>query len=567
MHEYFFCTVGDAIRCFIAKEGYKARVVKKVFLAKPRSDIDDIINGNTLRNIKQIDTLRILTENTAGMTCKEIMSILGLKGDSVVKTLIKKGLVRIEEEIQLQEYNQPVDVRGMNTYEAHVLRSEQQKAHDFIVRLVNNGKFAECLLHGVTGSGKTEVYMQIISKVMEKGSSSMVLVPEIALTPQMIANFTARFGNTVAVLHSKLTDSQRGTQWQRIRNQEVRIIIGTRSAVFAPVKNLSIIIIDEEHDTSYYSEEANPHYDAREVAVMRAKQENAVVLYGSATPSVKTFYRAVNHDMYYMALKSRANNKPLPQCCIYDMRQKRLSGMGDSIICDDMKTEIIKNYAQGLQTMVFVHRRGYSGQVMCAGCLHKYDFYWKLLVAFIPAAVLGLLFSDMIDAMLESVTVVATTLILGGIFMLFCDKIFNKGNDDTELTEKRAFWIGMFQCISMIPGVSRSMATIVGGMAQKLSRKKAAEFSFFLAVPTMFAATLFKMLKLFMEPAGMEIITNNLGTLLIGNIVAFIVAMLAIKFFISFVTKYGFKAFGWYRIVLGGVILLLLLTGHNLTIA
>ena len=199
--------------------------------------------------------------------------------------------------------------------------------------------------------------------------------------------------------------------------------------------------------------------------------------------------------------------------------------------------------------------------------LHKYDFYWKLLVAFIPAAVLGLLFSDMIDAMLESVTVVATTLILGGIFMLFCDKIFNKGNDNTELTEKRAFWIGMFQCISMIPGVSRSMATIVGGMAQKLSRKKAAEFSFFLAVPTMFAATLFKMLKLFMEPAGMEIITNNLGTLLIGNIVAFIVAMLAIKFFISFVTKYGFKAFGWYRIVLGGVILLLLLTGHNLTIA
>ena len=199
--------------------------------------------------------------------------------------------------------------------------------------------------------------------------------------------------------------------------------------------------------------------------------------------------------------------------------------------------------------------------------LHKYDFYWKLLVAFIPAAVLGLLFNDMIDAMLESVVVVAVTLILGGVFMLFCDRIFNKGSEDTELTEKRAFWIGMFQCISMIPGVSRSMATIVGGMAQKLTRKKAAEFSFFLAVPTMFAATLFKMLKLFMDPAGMEIITNNLGTLILGNAVAFIVAMLAIKFFISFVTKYGFKAFGWYRIVVGGAILLMLLTGHNLTIA
>ncbi len=199
--------------------------------------------------------------------------------------------------------------------------------------------------------------------------------------------------------------------------------------------------------------------------------------------------------------------------------------------------------------------------------LHKYDFYWKLLVAFIPAAVLGLLFSDAIDAMLEKVEVVATTLILGGVFMLFCDRIFNKGSDSTELTEKRAFWIGMFQCISMIPGVSRSMATIVGGMAQRLTRKKAAEFSFFLAVPTMLAATMFKMLKILTSPAGMEIITNNLGTLLIGNAVAFIVALLAIKFFISFVTRYGFKAFGWYRIAVGGAILLLLFTGHSLTIA
>ena len=198
--------------------------------------------------------------------------------------------------------------------------------------------------------------------------------------------------------------------------------------------------------------------------------------------------------------------------------------------------------------------------------LHKYDFYWKLFVAFIPAAVLGLLFSDMIDAMLESVTVVAITLILGGIFMLFCDRIFNKGSEKTELTEKRAFWIGMFQCISMIPGVSRSMATIVGGMAQKLTRKAAAEFSFFLAVPTMFAATLYKMLKIFLDPNGMQIISENLMTLLVGNVVAFVVAMLAIKFFISFVTKYGFKAFGWYRIIVGGVILAMLLTGHNLTI-
>lgn len=197
--------------------------------------------------------------------------------------------------------------------------------------------------------------------------------------------------------------------------------------------------------------------------------------------------------------------------------------------------------------------------------LHKYDFYWKLLVAFIPAAVLGLLCSDAIDAMLESVTVVAVMLIVGGLFMLFCDRIFNKGSEQTELTEKRAFLIGLFQCISMIPGVSRSMATIVGGMAQRLTRKAAAEFSFFLAVPTMFAATVYKLAKLFME-GGTEILRENLAALIVGNVVAFIVALLAIKFFIAFVTKYGFKAFGWYRIIVGAVILILLLSGHELTL-
>ena len=197
--------------------------------------------------------------------------------------------------------------------------------------------------------------------------------------------------------------------------------------------------------------------------------------------------------------------------------------------------------------------------------LHKFDFYWKLLVAFIPTAILGFLFSDKIDEMLESVAIVAVMLVIGGIFMLFCDKIFSKGSEDTVLTERKAFNIGLFQCIAMIPGVSRSMATIVGGMAQKLTRKDAAEFSFFLAVPTMFAATGYKVLKLFLD-GGTEILVNNMPALIIGNVVAFIVALLAIKFFISFVTKYGFKAFGWYRIIVGGTILVMLLLGYNLEI-
>ena len=206
-----------------------------------------------------------------------------------------------------------------------------------------------------------------------------------------------------------------------------------------------------------------------------------------------------------------------------------------------------------------------EGTPMVKRLLHKYDFYWKLFIAFIPAAVFGLLFSDAIDAMLERVEVVAVTLILGGVFMVFCDRIFNKGSEDTELTEKRALMVGLFQCISMIPGVSRSMATIVGGMSQRLTRKAAAEFSFFLAVPTMLAATVYKVYDLVKE-GGMQIITDNLSTLIIGNAVAFIVALLAIKFFIGFVTKYGFRAFGWYRVVVGALILGLLYSGHNLTI-
>ena len=198
--------------------------------------------------------------------------------------------------------------------------------------------------------------------------------------------------------------------------------------------------------------------------------------------------------------------------------------------------------------------------------LHVYDFYWKLLVAFIPAAVLGLLFSDAIDAMLERVEVVAVTLVIGGVFMLYCDKLFNKGSENTKLTERRAFMVGLYQCISMIPGVSRSMATIVGGMSQRLTRKAAAEFSFFLAVPTMFAATAYKLLKLVIEPESLKLLSDNIGVLLIGNVVAFIVALLAIKFFISYVTKYGFKAFGYYRIIVGAAIIIMGLCGISMEV-
>ncbi len=195
----------------------------------------------------------------------------------------------------------------------------------------------------------------------------------------------------------------------------------------------------------------------------------------------------------------------------------------------------------------------------------RIDFYWKLFVAFIPAAVFGLLFADKIDEWMENVTVVAVALILGGIVMLFMDKWF-KPSEKQEVTYKKAFIIGLFQCIAMIPGVSRSMSTIFGGMQQKLTRKNAAEFSFFIAVPTMFAASVYKLYKLIGNPESKAVLMENLNILIVGNIVAFVVAMLAIKFFINFIAKFGFKAFGYYRITVGSIILILLLCGYNLNI-
>ena len=195
------------------------------------------------------------------------------------------------------------------------------------------------------------------------------------------------------------------------------------------------------------------------------------------------------------------------------------------------------------------------------------NFYYKLFVAFIPAAIIGFLAGDFIDSMLESVLVVAIMLILGGVFMLFCDKWFNNPQENQTITYKKGFIIGLFQCIAMIPGVSRSMATIVGGMTQKLTRKTAAEFSFFLAVPTMLAASGYKLLKAIITPEGQQLLMDNMPTLIIGNVVAFIVAMLAIKFFINFLTKYGFKAFGYYRIIVGVIIISLMIFGVDLSVA
>ena len=233
---------------------------------------------------------------------------------------------------------------------------------------------------------------------------------------------------------------------------------------------------------------------------------------------------------------------------------------------------IIGSAIMGIETDPFVKMFNVAiqfGAILSVIVLYRrrffksFDFYFKLFVAFLPAAVIGFLLNDYIDMLLENVLVVATMLVLGGIILLFVDKWFKGGEIDFDVNYREAFSIGLFQVIAMIPGVSRSAATIIGGLTQKLTRKAAAEFSFFLAVPTMFAATCYKMLK-FSKETGFA--STDLNVLIIGNIVAFVVALLAIRSFVSYVTKHGFKVFGYYRIIVGVAIILLYVLGYDLKI-
>lgn len=229
---------------------------------------------------------------------------------------------------------------------------------------------------------------------------------------------------------------------------------------------------------------------------------------------------------------------------------------------------VIIQFGAILSVICLYWRRFFYPEAVLSGTSYwkaMYDFYARLVVGVLPAVVLGLAFNDFIESDLGNVTLVAVMLIIGGVFMLFCDKLFGNGSEDTKLTYRRAFIIGLIQCISMIPGVSRSMSTIVGGMSQKLTRKAAAEFSFFLAVPTMFGATCLETYKLISHGGGSLLSAgNNLEMLIVGSVVAFIVAILAIKFFINYVTKYGFAAFGWYRIIVGIIILICMLCGVDM---
>ncbi len=248
------------------------------------------------------------------------------------------------------------------------LNAEQQKIVDDILCRWDDPACRVSLLYGVTGSGKTEVYMEVIDSAVRKGRQAIVLIPEIALTYQTVMRFYRRFGDRISIMHSRLSDGERYDQFQRAKNGDIDVMIGPRSALFTPFPNLGLIVIDEEHEATYQSESA-PRYHARETAIHRAELENARVILGSATPSLEAYSRALSGEYRLYVLKNRARNSRLPRAVVADMRKELLEG-NRSILGKTLHSEMEKRLARGEQTMLFLNRRGYSGFLSCRSCGH-----------------------------------------------------------------------------------------------------------------------------------------------------------------------------------------------------
>lgn len=281
---------------------------------------------------------------------------------STLKRLEELGYVTFSERPVLRCR----EIRPAEIQRPLVLNPEQQRCFAGLSRQMEQEKPGVALLYGVTGSGKTSVYIQLIQKCLDDGKAALLLVPEIALTPQLLGLMAAWFGETVAILHSSLGLGERYDQWKRVRAGEARVIVGTRSAVFAPSANLGLIILDEEQEHSYKSENS-PRYSAKEVAIWRGVKENAMVLLGSATPSVESMYRAKTGDYSLYTLKERYNGRPLPEVEIVDMREEVKLG-NDLSLSDPLRQAIYDNWSRGDQTVLLLNRRGNSRAMLCVDC-------------------------------------------------------------------------------------------------------------------------------------------------------------------------------------------------------
>lgn len=297
-----------------------------------------------------------------GIFLSELLDICNTT-HATVNALEKKGYIILEKQVVR---NDLADMSVFDVSKNIVLNSEQKNIIKRVGADIDKGDHSTYLLHGVTGSGKTEIYLNLIEKCIKNGKNAIFLVPEISLTPQMIRQVVTRFGESVAVLHSSLSLRERYDQWKKVITGEVNVVVGARSAVFAPFENIGLIIIDEEHETSYKSE-ISPKYSTIEIARFRAKQCGSTLLLASATPSVETYYLASTGKIKLLELKNRINNVPMPQIEIVDMREELRKG-NTSILSEKLINEIKYNIENRLKTILFLNRRGYAGFIQCRGC-------------------------------------------------------------------------------------------------------------------------------------------------------------------------------------------------------
>jgi len=373
MRERFFCTVYSALNAMLPagmrfRDGGARRVndktAKFIELAVSAEEAADIARRNGRSARVQAELLNVLRA-VGRVSVYELRQFTGSSSASV-NALVKKGLAVFGEE---EVFRRPV-ISPDVTLPLPELTAEQNAAYTGLRGLLEASEAKAALLFGVTGSGKTAVYTRLIADTLNSNKSAILLVPEIALTPQMIEAFSARFGDTVAVLHSSLGIGERYDEYKRVRNGAARVIIGTRSAVFAPAENLGIIIIDEEQETSYRSEN-EPRYHATDVAKYRCAEANALLLLGSATPSLGSMYAAKTGKYAYFALNDRYNDMAMPEVRVVDMKRELRAGLTGSV-SSVLRDEIAKNIESKQQSILFINRRGASKLITCADCGFTY---------------------------------------------------------------------------------------------------------------------------------------------------------------------------------------------------
>lgn len=369
MARKYFCNISDCIKLMLppgtsgkeATNWAKEKTGKFVCLAKEEFEIEEAISSGEIKSDKHKKVLEFLLDNDE-VYLPDLEKILEVTS-SVFKTLEKNGYVEIVEK---QIERNPFINKNVEKDEPKILNEEQQRAYDAISFCIENNEPTKSLIYGVTGSGKTEIYMQLIGKAVNLGKTAIMLVPEISLTPQMVDRFLARFGDNIAILHSKLSIGERYDEWQKIAEGKAKIVIGARSAIFAPVKNLGIIIIDEEHDMSYKSDMA-PRYHAKDLAKYITEKASCPLVLGSATPDISTYKQALDNEIAIFKLTKRANESSLPEVELVDLRYE-LSQGNKSMLSLNLQREIKENLENKKQTILFLNRRGYSTFVLCREC-------------------------------------------------------------------------------------------------------------------------------------------------------------------------------------------------------